>query len=290
MGDSGSLPVKIGLNFFPIRMREMPEAAQLADRLGYNSLWYGEHVAVPWEYDESRYPGDLVPFHPDSKILDPLALLANLAGITERIRLGTGISILPLHDPLLTARTLTTIDLLSGGRLDLGVGVGWMIDEFEFIGRNFHKRGEILDEFLDVLDVLWSEPRPEFHGKHFDFRPIGFKPKPLQQPRIPVHVGGRGTASLRRAARYEGWYGSADTPEECRAIRNGIEEFRKQIGVEEQPFEMSILMFWQPTRAQIDDYAAAGADQLVVTPWEPLTDASKALRGIEEFAKEMGME
>lgn len=284
-----SLPVKIGLNFFPVKMREMPQAAMLADTLGYTSLWYGEHVAVPWEYDKSRYPGDQVPFHPDSKILDPFALLSYLAAITKNIRLGTGIAILPLHDPLLTARTLTTIDLMSGGRLDLGVGVGWMVDEFDFIGRDFAQRGPILDEFLDVLDVLWTEPRPEFHGKHFDFRAIGFKPKPLQTPRIPVHVGGYAPVALRRAARYEGWYGGAKTPADCRRIRTDIQRYREEIGTADLPFEMSVLMFWKPTRAEIDDYAAAGADQLVVTPWEPLTDSHKALHGIEEFAHEMGM-
>jgi probable F420-dependent oxidoreductase len=281
--------MRIGLNFFPVRTREMTQAAVLADRLGYSSLWYGEHVAVPWEYDASRYPGDRVPFHPDSKILDPLALLATLAGVTQHIRLGSGISILPLHDPLLMARTLVTIDLLSNGRLDLGVGVGWMVDEFEFVRRDFTKRGEILDEFLDVLDVLWTEPRPEHHGKHFDFRPIGFKPKPLQQPRIPVHVGGRGMPSLRRAARYEGWYGGADTPEAAAQIRAGIDRHRDALGTSDAPFQMSVLLFWRPSRDQIDAYADAGVDQLVVTPWAPLDDASRALAGIEEFAVTMGM-
>lgn len=271
-------------------MREMVQAASLADRLGYASLWYGEHVAVPWEYDASRYPGDRVPFHPDSKILDPLALLAHIAGVTRHIRLGTGISILPLHDPLLMARTLVTIDLFSDGRLDLGVGVGWMIDEFEALKRDFARRGEILDEFLDVLDVLWSEPRPQHDGKHFEFPSIGFKPKPLQRPRIPVHVGGSGTPSLRRAARYEGWYGGADTPEEAARILGEIQRYREDEGTIDRPFEMSVLLFWKPSRAQVDAYADAGVDQLVVTPWEPLTDASKALRGIEDFASEIGLD
>jgi len=282
--------VKIGLNFFPIRIREMSRAAALADRLGYSSLWYGEHVAVPWEFDAARYPGDRVPFRPDSKILDPLSLLAHLSGVTEHIRLGTGISILPLHDPLLTARTLLTIDLFSNGRLDLGVGVGWMVDEYEFVGRDFSRRGEILDEFLDVLDVLWAEDRPEHHGPHFDFRSIGFSPKPLQRPRIPVHVGGRTTPSLRRAARYEGWYGGAETPEDAARIRAEISRHREAAGTAPEGFEMSVLLFWKPTRMQVDAFAEAGVDQLVVTPWEPLTDASAALAGIEAYADELGLE
>ena len=281
--------MEIGLNFSPIKTREMPQAAQLADRLGYSSLWYGEHVAVPWEYDESKYPGARVPFAPDSKILDPFALLACLVGVTKHIRLATGIAILPLRDPILTARTLTTIDLFSNGRLDLGVGTGWMVDEFEILKRDFAKRGPILDEFLEVLEVLWREERAEFHGEFFDFPPIGFRPKPLQKPRIPVHVGGYRGRSLKRAALYDGWYGVADTPELARDIVQGLGRERRAAGTTEHPFKISVLLFWKPTRAQIDAYEEAGVDQLVVTPWEPLTAASKALQGISDYAAEMGL-
>ena len=221
-------------------------------------------------------------------MLDPFALLAYVAGITEHVRLGTGIAILPLHDPLITARTLVTIDMVSNGRIDLGVGVGWNVDEFEFLGRDFHKRGEILDEFLDVLDVLWTDPRPEHHGKHFDFRPIGFRPRPVQRPRIPVHVGGRGPASLRRAARYEGWYGGADTPEEAARILAEIQGHRERAGVADTPYEFSVLTFWAPDPEQIEAYAAVGVDQLVVTPW-PIADPVHALRRIEEYADEIGL-
>jgi probable F420-dependent oxidoreductase len=280
--------VKIGLNYAPIRRIDQPRAAMLADRLGYSSLWYGEHVALPYDFDPSKYPGDSMMFDPDSIILDPFALLAFVAGLTEHVRLGTGIAILPLHDPLITARTLVTIDTVSGGRIDLGVGVGWNVDEFDFVGRDFHRRGEILDEFLDVLDVLWSQPRPEHHGKHFDFRPIGFRPKPVQRPRIPVHVGGRGTASLRRAARYDGWYGGADTPELAAEIMDEIQRNRERAGTADRPFQFTVLLFWAPSKSQIDAYEAVGVDQLVVTPWE-IRDPSDALGRIEDYADEIGL-
>jgi probable F420-dependent oxidoreductase len=279
--------MKIGLNYAPIRRRDQPQAAMLADRLGYSSLWYGEHVALPYDFDPSRYPGEEMTFDPDSIILDPFALLAYTAGITEHVRLGTGIAILPLHDPLLTARTLVTIDMVSNGRLDLGVGVGWNVDEFEFLGRDFHRRGEILDEFLDVLDVLWTRPRPEHHGKHFDFRSVGFRPRPVQRPRIPVHVGGTGPVSLRRAARYEGWYGPAETPDEAATVLRDIQRYREQAGTDGL-FEFSALLFWAPTNEQIDAYAEAGVDQLVVTPWT-IRDPSSALERIEEYADEIGL-
>jgi len=281
--------LKIGLNYAPIRRGDQPQAAILADRLGYSSLWYGEHVALPLDFDPSRYPGEWMRFDPDSIMLDPFALLAYVAGITEHVRLGTGISILPLHDPLITGRTLVTIDFVSGGRLDLGVGVGWNPDEFSFLGRDFHRRGEVLDEFLDVLDVLWTQPRPEHHGTHFDFRPIGFRPKPVQRPRIPVHVGGRTPASLRRAARYEGWYGGADTPGDAREILDEIRRYRDELGTADAPFEFSVLLFRAPDREEIDAYGAAGVDQLVVTPWE-IENPSNALARIEAYAAEAGIE
>jgi probable F420-dependent oxidoreductase len=281
--------MKIGLNYAPIRRTDQPRAAILADRLGYSSLWYGEHVALPYDFDPSKYPGESMTFDPESIILDPFALLAYVAGITEHVRLGTGIAILPLHDPLITARTLVTMDMVSNGRVDLGVGVGWNPDEFHFLDRSFHDRGEILDEFLDVLDVLWSEQRPEHHGKHFDFRPIGFRPKPIQRPRIPVHVGGRGPVSLRRAARYEGWYGAADTPDEAARILREIRRNREEVGRADQPFEFSVLLFRAPAKDEVEAYQAAGVDQLVVTPWE-IPDPSNAIRRIEEYADEVDIE
>jgi probable F420-dependent oxidoreductase len=280
--------MKVGLNYAPIRRKDQPRAAALADELGYSSLWYGEHVALPFDFDPSRYPGERMMFDPDYVMLDPLALLAYVAGITQHVRLGTGISILPLHDPLITARSLVTVDMVSQGRIDLGVGVGWNIDEYEFLGRDFHKRGEILDEFLDVLDTLWTEARPEHHGKHFDFRPIGFKPKPVQRPRIPVHVGGSGPASLRRAARYEGWYGNAETPEEAKRIRGEIERHRAGLGKADAPYEFTVLLFWAPSPEQIDAYAAVGVDQLVVTPWA-ISAPFDALERIEEYAGQVGL-
>lgn len=280
--------VKIGLNYAPIRRKDQRRAAVLADQLGYASLWYGEHVALPFDFDPTKYPGDSMTFDPESIILDPFALLAFVAGITTNVRLGTGIAILPLHDPLITARTLVTMDMVSGGRVDLGVGVGWNVDEFEFVGREFHKRGEILDEFLEVLDVLWSDPRPEHHGAHFDFRPIGFRPKPVQRPRIPVHVGGRGLASLRRAARFEGWYGPAETPDEAAHVLGTIQRFREEIGTADQPFELSVLLFRAPDEAEIEAFEAVGVDQLVVTPWM-VHDPSNALRRIEEYAVQVGI-
>jgi probable F420-dependent oxidoreductase len=280
--------MKIGLNYAPIRRKDQPPAAILADQLGYSSLWYGEHVALPFDFDPSRYPGESMTFDPESIMLDPFTLFAYVAGITEHVRLGTGIAILPLRDPLITARALVTMDMVSNGRIDLGVGVGWNVDEFEFVQRDFHRRGEILDEFLDVLDVLWTDDRPEHHGKHFDFRPIGFRPKPVQRPRIPVHVGGAGPVSLKRAARYDGWYGAADTPEHAARIREEINRHREKLGTADAPFEFSVLLFRAPARDEIDAYEATGVDQLVVTPWQ-ISDPTNALGRIAEYADEVGI-
>ncbi len=281
--------MKIGLNIVPVAYQEMAELAQTAEQLGYHSLWYGEHVAVPWKFDESRYPGSKAPFAADTQFFDPFAILSFLGGITKKIRLGTGISILPLRDPFLTARSILTADIFSNGRIDLGVGTGWLQFEFDILHREFKKRGAILDEFLDVLDRLWMDKEPEYHGKHFDFPAIGFSPKPMQKPRIPVHVGGMGP-SLKRAARYEGWYGGLKDADEARAVLAEINAHRRAIGTADKPFQMTALYVWgPPDRATIEAFERAGVQQIVVTPFDWTKGTSGALKGMRDYAAAIGL-
>jgi probable F420-dependent oxidoreductase len=281
--------MKIGLNIFPVKVDELGPLAQLADRLGYGSLWYGEHVAVPWKFDDSRYAGHKTPFAADTKILDPFAVLTALGVMTKKIRLGTGISILPLRDPFLTARALLAADHFSQGRIDLGVGTGWLEFEFDVLKRDFKARGAILDEFLEILDRLWGEEKPQFAGAHFSFPPIGFEPKPIQKPRIPIHVGGKGP-SLRRAAKYDGWYGGVATAEEAAALKAQIMDLRRDAGTIGRPFEFTVLYVWSaPDRAAIEAFAKAGVDQLVVTPWDWSKGSDEAMDAVARYAAAIGL-
>jgi len=190
-------PYRSGVASDPAWMRAF---AQHADEAGFESLLTVEHVAVPVGY-ESRYPYSdtgRMPLAEDCELPDPLDLLAWLAGQTTKLRLGTGILVLPEHHPLQLAKRCATIDRLSGGRLFLGVGVGWMREEVEALGIDADERGSRTDEGIDALRVIWRDDEPSFHGEHFRFGPVRSHPKPLQ-PSIPILVGGHSRAAARRA-------------------------------------------------------------------------------------------
>jgi probable F420-dependent oxidoreductase len=190
-------PYRLGVASDPAWMDAF---ARHADEVGFESILAVEHVAVPVGY-ESRYPYSdtgRMPLPEDCELPDPLDLLAWLAGRTERIRLGTGILVLPEHHPLQLAKRCATIDRLSGGRLFLGVGVGWMREEVAALGIDPDERGSRTDEAIDALRVVWHEDEPAFDGKHFVFCPVRSHPKPVQQT-IPILVGGHSRAAARRA-------------------------------------------------------------------------------------------
>jgi probable F420-dependent oxidoreductase len=180
----------------------MATFAQHADEVGFESLLAVEHVAVPVGY-ESRYPYSdtgRMPLPEGCELPDPLDLLAWLAARTERLRLGTGILVLPEHHPLQLAKRCATIDRLSGGRLFLGVGVGWMREEVAALGIDPDERGSRTDEGIEALRVIWREDEPSFAGQHFAFGPVRSQPKPVQD-QIPILVGGHSPAAARRAGR-----------------------------------------------------------------------------------------
>jgi probable F420-dependent oxidoreductase len=205
--------MKFGV-FLPISGRAagpktLMDAARQAESLGYDSVWCADRIIIPWEiktpYPYSEGQSFIVP--PDRPFFEPLTCLAFLAGCTEKIALGISVLVLPYRHPLYWAKIATTIDHLSKGRLILGVGVGWMKEEFEALGANFAARGELSDEQLDLLKILWREEHAKFSGRHYHFDDIAFSPKPLQQPRIPIWVGGEGARAQRRAGEYgDAWF------------------------------------------------------------------------------------
>jgi len=190
-------PYRLGVASDPDWMRTF---AQHADEVGFESLLAVEHVAVPVGY-QSRYPYSdtgRMPLPEDCELPDPLDLLAWLAAHTTRIRLGTGILVLPEHHPLQLAKRAATIDRLSGGRLFLGVGVGWMREEVAALGVDPDERGTRTDEAIDALRVIWRDDEPSFDGEHFRFAALRSHPKPVQAT-IPILVGGHSRAAARRA-------------------------------------------------------------------------------------------
>lgn len=184
-------------------------AARLLDEAGLHSLWVPEHVMFFPAY-ASRYPysddGRLVG-NPRG-LLDPFAVLNFVAAHTRRIRLGTGICLVPQRQPIYTARLVADLDYLSGGRVDFGIGIGWLAEEFAALGMDFATRAGRCAEYVAAMKALWTQEIAEFHGPTVDIPPCHFNPKPVQKPHPPVLVGGESDAALRRvAALGDGWYG-----------------------------------------------------------------------------------
>ena len=201
--------------------KTLMQAAQQAEAWGYDSVWAADRLVMPWKiatsYPYSKEATFIVP--PDRPFFDTLTCLAFLAGCTEKIQLGMSVMVLPYRHPLHWARIATTIDQLSSGRLILGVGVGWMEEEFAAMNAPFKDRGKVSDEQLTLLQQLWTEEHITFNGNYYNVNDIAFSPKPYQKPRLPIWVGGEGKAAQRRAGHFgDAWfpYFVRVTPEELR--------------------------------------------------------------------------
>lgn len=202
--------MKFALDASGLSARHYPEIAELAEANGFSSIWIPEHLVMPVEVPPgySYTPDEYSPMRPETPTFDPFVVLAGVATRTTTIGLGTSIFILPLRHPISVARSAVTLDRMSGGRFLFGVGVGWLRDEFEIMGQDFHTRGKRTDEMITLLRQLWSEEDTiEFHGDHYDIPPIKFYPKPVDRRRgIPIYIGGTSPAALRRAGRLgDGW-------------------------------------------------------------------------------------
>ncbi len=279
--------MKIGVPLFLLRHSQLADVAKRAEALGFESVWIPEHLALPTRF-VSRYPysqDGLPPIAPDTPILDPLILLTHIAAATSRIRLGTNIFVLPLRHPLVTARIAMSVDVLSGGRLSLGVGVGWLEEEFRAVGIEFETRGSRTREAVRALKALWTQDEPEFHGRFFDFGPLKFEPKPVQKPHPPILFGGESETALRRAATLgDGWYGVAHDPESAAQRVATLREFLARAGREGEAFEVTVGHAGRPfDAALLRAYARAGVDRVVVLPWSRGREANEKLDQLAEI-------
>jgi probable F420-dependent oxidoreductase len=202
-------------NFGRYAQREsIVDIAKSAEDLGFDSLWVSDHIIIP---ESHKGFGDV--------FYDPFATLSFVAAKTRSIQLGTSVIILPYRNPIVLAKMVSTLDVLCGGRLTLGVGVGWLEDEFEALGVSYMDRGAITDECIAVLKNLWSSDEPGYRGKYYKFSKIRFFPKPLQKPHPPLWIGGNGLVALRRAISIgNGWHPVGLTPDEIRDRRRAVGE------------------------------------------------------------------
>jgi probable F420-dependent oxidoreductase len=211
-------------------------------------------------------------------VFDAFGWLCFLAGRSSRIRLGTNVYLLALRHPFTAARAVQTLDIVSNGRAEIGIGAGWLRSEWTATGLDPRTRGRRLDEAIAVCKRLWSEEVVEHHGEFFDFAPVMFEPKPEQKPWPPLHVGGESEAALRRAAFHaDGWYGLVHTPESAAQRVANLHTLRAQAGREGERFEVSL----GGRVSGLDDirrWEDAGVDRLVVSPWRRSREAIEGLR------------
>jgi probable F420-dependent oxidoreductase len=267
--------MKVGLNL-PVAHPESSPAllrdlARQAEELGFSELFLGEHVVL---FDElsDRYQGtdDGKPFFPSTSSLpDPLVAHAFVASCTERIRLGTGVLLLPQRNPVYTAKHVATLDWLSNGRIDLGVGIGWSSQEFEACNVPWEHRAARAEEYLAVMVELWAHETSTFKGAYYTLPPCRQYPKPVQRPHPPIWIGGWTDRALDRAARLgDGWYGF-DLPVE--ELSSRLARLRALCSAQGKVFEtMSVAVGGyaiQPhSRRELDTYARLGATLFAVTP------------------------
>lgn len=261
--------------------------ARAAETAGFESLWVADHVVLP----EPPVPGR--PMAPDMPLLDAVVALTFLAAHTARVRLGTGVIILPQRQAAVLAKQLASLDVLSKGRLIFGLGVGWCEPEMNATGAPFKERGRVADDYVAAMRALWTQPKPAHHGPYIAFEGVQAMPRPVQNP-IPIVVGGRTPPAYRRAVMHgHGWYGFGMDVEDTKKSVAGLREAAKTSArpADLGTLEVSITPpgFDIPDRATIDAYAAAGVARLILRP-RPDMDAAALERFAAETGRALGLE
>lgn len=253
--------------------------ARAAEAAGLESLWTGEHVVLP----DPQVPPS--PSAPDVPFLDPAVSLAFVAAATERIRLGTGIIILPQRNPLVLAKELASVDVVSRGRLLFGLGVGYLEPEFRALGIPLERKGARSEDYLAAILALWTQPKPAHRGKFTSFEGIQAMPRPVQQPHPPIVIGGLTPTALRRAVRLgDGWYGFGLDLSSTKHLIDGLAAAEKELGrpAGKGRLEISVTPFERLDREKVERYAEIGVDRIIV--FQPAETTDDALRGVERIA------
>lgn len=265
----------------------MPARARLAEEVGVESVWLAEHLAWPSENDSTYpYTDDGRPPVQDGRFAtqDPWVALAAIAQATERVRLGTSVYVLPLRDPHVTARAVGTLDLLSGGRTELGIGVGWLEEEFGAVGQEFRTRGARTNEIVQILRGLWSEGDYAHDGTHYSFPALCFEPKPPQGDRLPIAAGGESARALDRAANVaDGWIGLRHTPETAAAQVAILRELRARSPRAGKPFTVTVGVSRRVDAGAVAAYRDAGVDRICVPPWRHGEAPEQGIEGLAEI-------
>jgi len=280
--------VKFGIAFANIlTFAEEPglsQLAQAAEQAGFESLWTVEHVVYPDDYG-SAYPYDdsgKMAMTPDTSLPDPLVWLTWVGAVTETIRLATGILILPQRNPVVLAKEVATIDHLTGGRMELGIGVGWLREEFDALGVPFERRGARTDEYIGAMRALWDADHAEFHGDFVDFAGVSMNPKPARG-RVPITIGGHSRAAAERAGRIgDGFFpGKGDIAELADIVRQTAADCGRDPEQIEITFGNEQIFSSDPV-GEVERLAGAGVDRVIVPSLMFLGDPVASLSGFGE--------
>jgi probable F420-dependent oxidoreductase len=265
------------------------DAAEAADTLGYESIWLPEHLVFPIEMSRSPRTGEEhPPVPPTAPVFDAFAYLAFLAARCSRVRLGTHVYNLGLRHPFVAARGVQTLDIVSNGRMEFGIGASWLEEEWVAAGLDFHTRGRRVDEALAVCKRLWTEPEVEHHGEFFSFPPVAFEPKPVQQPYPPILIGGESPAALRRAVRHaDGWIGMGHSFESAAEQIERLRRLQTEVatGHPARPFQICV---GGPvtSRDDVRRWEDLGVTRLVIAPWRR---SREAVDGLRRYADLVGL-
>lgn len=282
--------VKFGIVFANSGPGTTPEhaagLARIAEETGFESLWTVEHVVVPAGH-ASAYPysrSGRMPGGEDVPIPDPIVWLSFVAAHTKTLVLGTGILILPQRNPVVLAKAAATLDVLSNGRFQLGVGVGWLKEEFDALGVPFEERGRRTDEYIAALRVLWKEPEPSFKGRFVSFDKAKSYPKPLSPNGIPIVIGGHSSGAARRAGRLgDGFFPALTTPEKLEPL---IAEMNvAATGAGRDPAAIEITCGGAFDAEGVERFAAIGVSRIVIPP--PAWDLEGLKEGLGRFSEDV---
>jgi probable F420-dependent oxidoreductase len=257
----------------------LARTARAVEDCGFHSLWTGEHVVLLGQYT-SKYPYTLdgrMPLPtPKVDFLDPFATLTFAAAHTKTVRLGTGICLVPEHNPVVLAKQVASLDKLSGGRFDFGVGIGWLAEEFAAVGVPWERRAERTREYLQAMQLLWTEEESEFTGEFCRFPKVYSYPKPVQKPHPPIIFGGESAPALRRVGEVgNGWFGVNVTPEEATAKIARMRQYAQAAGRDPGALHFTVSPgIGAPVQLeQVKRYRDAGVQQVIVgaIPRDPQT-------------------
>ena len=268
-------------------------SAQAAEQAGFSTIWIGEHVVLFERYPESHYPyvgdyGTDVPIpDPTTPIIDPIIAATWIAGVTSSIQVGSGILILPQRNPVVLAKALATLDVLSGGRLVLGAGIGWCKEEYDAVGVPWEGRGRRMDENLAAMRALWRDTASSFHGETVSFDRAYCYPKPVRNSDIPILIGGESDLALKRVARYgDGWIAFKLSPEEAPARIDRLRALAREQDRDADALRIVVGIFSNTSEDDLKRYRDAGVTEFnLVTAGElPLDDAG-VRAGIADFGR-----